>query len=81
MFSASVKQDVAMFWDFVSAVSLQQQSAGDHVQTAARSNHLRQKQRQQAGQEINEMFTGDQEKFSGAQLEQPCFSVQGCRRP
>ena len=45
-----------------------QQSAGDHVQTAAssnRSNRLQQKQRQQAGQETNEVFAGDLEKFSG----------------
>ena len=32
------RQDVAMFWDFHSAVSSQQQSAGDQVQTAARSS-------------------------------------------
>ena len=32
------RQVAAMFWDFGSAVSSQQQSAGDHVQTAASSN-------------------------------------------
>ena len=66
---------VAMFWDSGSAVSSQQQSAGDHVQTAAtsnRSNQWQQKQRQQADQEINEVFTGDLEKFSGAR--------SGCQR-
>ena len=32
------RQVVAMFWDFGSAVSSQQQAAADHVQTAASSN-------------------------------------------
>ena len=32
------EKDVAMFWDFGSAVSSQQQSAGNHVKTAARSS-------------------------------------------
>ena len=36
------RQVVAMFWDFGSTVSLQQQSAGDHAQTAASSNRRNQ---------------------------------------
>ena len=49
---------VAMFWDFGSAVSSQQQAAGDHVQRAASREPQQQKhpqhsqQRQQAGQEL-----------------------------
>ena len=47
-----------MFWDFGSAVSSQQQAAGDHVQRAASREPQQQKhpqhsrQRQQAGQEL-----------------------------
>ena len=47
---------MAMFWDFGSAVSSQQQAAGDHVQRAASREPQQQKhpqhpqQRQQAGQ-------------------------------
>ena len=49
---------VAMLWDFGSAVSSQQQAAGDHVQRAASREPQQQKypqhpqQRQQAGQEL-----------------------------
>ena len=49
---------MAMLWDFGSAVSSQQQAAGDHVQRAASREPQQQKhpqhpqQRQQAGQEL-----------------------------
>ena len=49
---------MAMLWDFGSAVSSQQQAAGDHVQRAASRGPQQQKhpqhpqQRQQAGQEL-----------------------------
>ena len=52
------RQIVAMLWDFSSAVSSQQQAAGDHVQRAASREPQQQKhpqhpqQRQQAGQEL-----------------------------
>ena len=52
------RQIVAMLWDFGSAVSSQQQAAGDHVQRAASREPQQQKhpqhpqQRQQAGQEL-----------------------------
>ena len=52
------RQNVAMLWDFGSAVSSQQQAAGDHVQRAASREPQQQKhpqhpqQRQQAGQEL-----------------------------
>ena len=45
---------MAMLWDFGSAVSSQQQAAGDHVQRAASREPQQQKhpQHQQAGQEL-----------------------------
>ena len=52
------RQIVAMFWDFGSAVSSQQQAAGDDVQRAPSRDPQQQKQpqhlqqRQQAGQEL-----------------------------
>ena len=58
-----------MFWDFGSAVSSQQQSAGDHVPTATSSNRSSGSKR---AQETNDVFTGDPEKFLG--------DCSGCQR-
>ena len=63
------RQVVAMFWDFGSAVSSQQQSAGDPLQTATSSNRSSGSKR---AQETNEVFTGDTEKFLG--------DCSGCQR-
>ena len=74
MFSANVKSwRCSGTLDQQSARSSSQQVTMSRQQPPATpSNQWQQKQRQQADQEINEVFTGDLEKFSGAR--------SGCQR-